>query len=129
METREIQIVSRKELWFAWGTSVFVSLCCIFICIALVQFTRNFMELFKGIGVELPLATRLLIATYSWLFPLLFVGAAVLVIAKEFVLHKMRHRLATTAVVFLAAISSVGLVQYVLYLPLLDLVKKLSQAK
>ena len=129
MEKHEIQIISRKEQGFAWGASIFVSLCCICTCVVLVQSTGIFRELFKGLGVEIPLLARFLIATYSWLYPLLFIGAAVLVIAKEFVLHDMRYRLATTAVVFLAAVSSVGLVQYVLYLPMLDLVKKLSQAK
>jgi type II secretory pathway component PulF len=129
METREIQIISRKEKGFSWGASVFVSVCCIFTCVTSVQFTGTFTELFKGLGVELPLATRFLIATYSWLYPLFYIGTAVLVIAKEFVLRNMRHRLVTTAVVFLAAISSVEPVQYILYLPMLDLVKKLSQAK
>ena len=129
METPEIRITSRKEQGFAWGASIFVSLCCIFACVVLVQSTGIFRELFKGLGVEIPPTTRFLIATYSWLYPLLYIGAAVMVIAKEFVLRNMRNRLVTTAVVFLAAISSVELVQYVLYLPLLDLVKKLSQAK
>jgi len=129
MEQREIQIISRKERGFAWVAAIFVSLCCIYICLVLVQSTGIFKELFKGLGVELPLATRFLIATYIWLYPLLFSGAAVLVIAKEFVLRDMRRRLAATAIVFVGAISSVGLVQYVLYLPLLDLVRKLSQAK
>jgi hypothetical protein len=129
METREIQIISRKEKGFSWGASVFVSVCCIFTCVTSVQFTGTFTELFKGLEVELPLATRFLIVTYSWLYPLFYIGAGVLVIAKEFVLRNMRHRLVTTAVVFLAAISSVEPVQYILYLPMLDLVKKLSQAK
>lgn len=87
------------------------------------------MELFKNIGVELPQATRLLIATYSWLYPLLFGGAAALVVAKEFVLRDVRHRLAVTLIIFVAAVFSAGLVQKVLYLPLLDLVQKLNQIK
>src|SRR5437867_12943719 len=102
MESQEIEAISRKEKGFAWDASTFVSLCCIYACVVLVQSTGIFRELFKGLGVELPLATRFLIATYTWLYPLLYLGAAVLVIAKEFILRDMRLRLATTVVVFLA---------------------------
>jgi hypothetical protein len=100
METPEIQVISGKEKGFAWGATLFVSRCCIFTCVALVQFTGAFRELFRGMGVEIPLTTRFLIATYPWLYPLLYIGAAVLVIAKEFVLRDMRRRLATTGSVF-----------------------------
>jgi hypothetical protein len=83
MEQGEILIISRKERGFAWVAAIFVSLWCIYICLVLVPSIGIFKELFKGLGVELPLVTRFFIATYIWLCPLLFVGAAVLVIAKE----------------------------------------------
>jgi len=129
MEQREVQVISRKERGFAWVAAIFVSLCCLYTCLVLVESTGSFKELFKGLGVELPLATRFLISTYIWLYPLLFIAAAVLVITKEFMLRDLRLRITTTGIVFLAAISSVGLVQYVMNLPLLDLVQKLSQIK
>jgi type II secretory pathway component PulF len=129
MERHEIQENSQQGKGLAWVAALLVSLCCICTCVFLLRSTGIFRELFKGLGVELPLTTRLLIATYSWLYPLLFVGAAVLVIAKEFALRDVRSKLAATVIIFVAAVSSAGLVQYVLYLPLLELVKKLSQAK
>ena len=128
MAGSEIQI-SRKEKGFSWAASVFVSLCCIFTCVVLLQSTGIFKELFKGLGVELPFVTRFLIATYFWLYPLLFVGAAVAVIAKEFLLRDMGRRLAATVIIFLAVISSAGLVEYVLTMPLLDLIQTLSSTK
>jgi hypothetical protein len=129
MEKHEIQQISRKEKGFAWAASLFVSLYCIYTCVILVQSTGIFRELFKGLGVELPPATRFLIATYSWLYPVVFVGAAALVIGKEFVLRDVPRRLAATLIIFVAAVSAVGFVQYALNLPLLELVKKLSQVK
>ena len=129
MQTQEIRENSQQGMGLAWVAALLVSLCCICTCVFLLRSTGVFAELFKGLGVELPLATRFLITTYSWLYPLLFLGAAVLVIAKEFVLRDVRRRLAATLIIFVAAVSSAGLVQYALYLPLFDLVKKLSQAK
>jgi type II secretory pathway component PulF len=129
MEKFEIEKNSQKGNGFAWVASLLVSLCCIYVCVILTRSTGIFTGLFKDLGVELPLATRFLVATYSWLYPLLFVGAAVLVIAKEFVLRDIQRRLATTVIIFVVAVSSVGLVQYVLNMPLLDLVRKLSQIK
>jgi len=129
METHEIQEDSERGKGLAWVAALLVSLCCICACLFLLGSTGIFTELFKGLGVELPAPTRFLIETYSWLYPLLFVGAALLVIAKEFLLRDVRRRLATTVIIFVAAVSWVGLVQYALYLPLLDLVKKLSQTK
>jgi NADH:ubiquinone oxidoreductase subunit K len=67
-----------------------------------------------------------LLATYAWLFPVFFVGAAILVIAKEFVMRDVRGRLAATLVIFVTAASSVGLAVLVLYLPLLELLRKLG---
>jgi hypothetical protein len=129
MGTFENKVISRKEKGFAWGASLFVSLCCIYVCLILTRSTGIFRGLYKDLGVELPLATRFFVAAYPWLYPLFFVGAAILVIAKEFVVRDMGRRLATTAIIFVIAISSVAMVQYVLNLPLLDLVQKLSQTK
>jgi hypothetical protein len=86
----------------------------------------NLQHIVSGLGVELPGATRFLLATYVWLFPVFFVGAAILVIAKEFVMRDVRGRLAATLVIFVTAASSVGLVVFVLHLPLLELVRKLA---
>lgn len=129
METHQIQENGQQGKGLAWVAALLVSLCCICICVFLLRSTGVFTELFKSIGIELPLATRLLIVTYPWLYPLLFVGAAVLVIAKEFALRDVRRRLAATVIIFAAVVSSAELMQYVLNLPLLDLVQKLNQIK
>ena len=113
-------------MWLGWGASMLVSLGCLFACLVLVRSIGIFNTLFQGLGVELPGATRFLLATYVWLFPIFFVGAAILVIAKEFVMRDVRGRLAATLIIFITAASSVGLVVLVLYLPVLELVRRLA---
>ena len=96
-------------------------------CLALA--TPSFVKLFEGLGVDLPLPTRFLMATYSWLFPLFFVGAVILTIAKQFVsLDKVRLRIANLILIFVGVVFA-PLVIFVLYLPLLDLVHKLHSTR
>ena len=126
MEEHEIQQSGSQAKWLGWGASTLVSLGCLFACLVLVRSIAIFNTLFQGLGVELPGATRFLLATYVWLFPVFFVGAAILVIAKEFVMRDVRGRLAATLVIFVTAASSVGLAVFVLYLPVLELLRKLA---
>jgi hypothetical protein len=127
MEEHEIQEHNQKGKGLAWVASVLVSLCSVWMCVILARSTGIFGELFKGLGVEPPSATRFLVATYSWLYPIVFIGSAILVIAKEFMLRDVQRRLAVTVIIFVVAMSSAGLAQYLLSEPLLDLVQKLNK--
>jgi hypothetical protein len=127
MEEHEIQEHNQKGKGLAWVASVLVSLCSVWMCVILARSTGIFGELFKGLGVEPPSATRFLVATYSWLYPIVFIGSAILVIAKEFMLRDVQRRLAVTVIIFVVAMSSAGLAQYLLSVPLLDLVQKLNK--
>jgi uncharacterized membrane protein len=129
VESHEIQPRNLPGKIHAWLLSVLMSFGCLLVCSALYRSTAIFGDLFKGLGVELPLATKFLIASYSWLYPLFFGAVVILLIAKEFFLHGIRRRLVATGIIFFAVISSLELVHYVLYLPLLDLVQRLSQTK
>jgi hypothetical protein len=104
-------------------------LWCLVVCVALVDSTGTFAALFSGLNVQPPFVSRFLLANHSWFYPLLFSGTAFFVLAKEFLVCDARSRLATTAIVFIATASSLGLVIYVLYLPLFDLIKNLDKAK
>jgi len=87
-----------------------------------------FGKLFPGLGVPLPLLTRLLMASYSWLFPVLCIGAVILTIARQFVqLGKLQLRIVNLMHVVIGIIFP-SLVIIVLYLPLFDLIRKLSLA-
>jgi type II secretory pathway component PulF len=129
MESSEIERRNLIGEVFAWAVSVLVSLICLFVGLVLSRTTPVFRELFQGLGVELPLTTRFLIANYFWLYPSLFGGLAILSIVKEFRVRGTRRRLSASGIILLAAISSVGLERFIMYLPLLDLIQKLNQAK
>jgi len=129
MESPEIQRRNLTGEILAWVLSVLVSLICLIVGFILSQITPIYRDLFKRLGVELPLTTRFLIANYFWLYPLLFRGLAFLAIAKEFWVRGTRRRLSFSGIILLAAILSVGLDRFIMYLPLFDLVQKLSRAK
>ena len=129
MELPEIQHRNLTGEIFAWALSVTVSLICLFVGYGLSKITPVERDLFKRLGVEMPLTTRFLIANYFWLYPLLFRGLAFLAIAKEFWVRGTRRRLSSSGIILLAAFSSVGLDRFIMYLPLFAYAQKLNQAK
>ena len=129
MGPHDIQPNTERGNALALTASVIVALCCLIGYFILVRSTGIFVQMFIGLGVELPRTTRLVIATYSWLFPLIFGGAAIVVIVKEFLLRDVHRRLALTLIIFVLTVSSAAFAAYAMYLPLFDLAQKLSQTK
>jgi hypothetical protein len=85
-----------------------------------------FSEMLTGIGVELPLPTRLLFSTYPWLFPILFLGAVTLTIVKQIaVLSDSQRRISNYFLFFVGAIFP-ALVVLALYSPLFVLIHRLQ---
>ena len=113
----------------SWAMTIFVIFWCLVFCLALVNSTGTFATLFSALDVQPPFVTRFLLANHKWVYPLLFSATGLFVLAKEFVVRDARSRLATTAIVFVATVSSLGLVIYVLYLPMFDLINKLGKSK
>lgn len=74
-----------------------------------------FANMFAGMGVELPLLTR--IAIQPWI-PSLFMVAAILVIGKELFIQDKAISLAATGFVVLSAVFACGFIAFTLYLPL-----------
>ncbi len=69
---------------FTWVATI---IACAYILLSgtmLYLSTPKFMDLYSSMGVELPFATRIVIATYRFGYPLWFGGATALVIAKQF---------------------------------------------
>jgi hypothetical protein len=106
--------------------------CCLYYLLAyrgLASATSVFAELFKGLGLMPPLPTRLLVANYSWFFPILFVGALMLTIAKQFIpFSTLRLRVVNLFLIVVAVVFP-SLVALTWYLPLFILVYKLHVAK
>ncbi len=114
---------------FSWLATVIVALFCILDGLYIVRAIPIFANMLQGLGVELPLPTRVLLATYYWFFPLFFIALAVFVIWKETLLRELSYRFVVTITVFLASLGAPGLVALVLFQPLFVLIKKLGETK
>ncbi len=110
----------------------FAVACCLYYLLAyrsLASATPIFGKLHEGLGPALPLPTRLLMAGYSWLFPLCFGGAVILTIFKQFVpLEKPHLRVANLIRIFVGVVFP-PLAILVFYLPLCELIWKLQSAR
>jgi uncharacterized membrane protein YsdA (DUF1294 family) len=83
--------------------------------------------MFASLGVELGIATRLVIGAYRLAFPILFGGAAGVVLTKQwFVRDKWANVSFSLGVAFVVDFVG-GLIVQSLYAPLLDLVEKLNK--
>ena len=89
--------------------------------------TGIFINMFNSMGVDLHLSTKIVIASYHFLYPVLFGGAAALVITKQFFVQQKWINLSITlATAFLVGLISNEIVR-ALYRPIFDLQEKLSK--
>ena len=102
--------------------------CLYFLWLAVV-FTRTipiFTKLYAGLGVELPLPTRILLSPHFWFLPIVFTVAAMLTVAKKLVEFSRRQlRVVNVALIVIGAVLPALLVWF-LYLPLFALIGKLG---
>ena len=86
-----------------------------------------FINMFMSMGVELPLATRILIATYRLGYPLWFGGATAVVIAKQFYVREKWPNLSITlTAVLVVDLISRGII-WALYRPLFEFMEKVNK--
>lgn len=111
---------------------LFAVACCLYFLFAygaLAKVIPVFGALFNGLGVSLPLPTRLLMATYSWLLPLLAFGAVILTFAKQFFqLDKLQLRIINLILIAIGIVF-IPLAIFLLYLPYFVLTLKLLWAR
>jgi type II secretory pathway component PulF len=109
--------------------AIFASIGCLTASVLLAKVVPIFAELCKGLEVELPFATRILVTHYMWISALFVGGAVILPIVTEFMIPATRRRLIISSSAFAASVVSVGLVVLVWYLPVFELARKAGQAK
>jgi type II secretory pathway component PulF len=118
--------VGRSLSWFA---TAIVAFSCALCAPVLVRVIPIYSSMFRQVGVELPWPTRFLLTSYSWLLPVFFIGLAIFVIWKECSARELRRKFLLTARVFIAAVFTMVLVIFLLYLPVLTLASKLVDPK
>ncbi len=109
--------------------AIFASIGGLTASVLVAKVVPIFAELFKGLEVELPFAARILVTHYMWISALFVGGAVILPIVTELMIPATRRRLIISSSAFAASVVSVGLVVFVLYLPVFELARKAGQAK
>ena len=128
METLELQPNRKPEIALARTLAVFVSLGCLTSSLLLAKEVPIFGGLFQGLEVDLPFATRFLVANYGWISALFVGGAVALPTVTESLIPAARHRLIIAGAAFAATCCPCASV-FILYLPLIELARKAGQAK
>jgi hypothetical protein len=119
MKAPGIQINRRPEKTHVRTVTCFASFACLMVWLLLFHSAGIFGEMFKGLGVHLSYATKVLIANYIWIYPLFFGGAAASLIAIEILVRDTSRRLQIAECFSQLTATSAGLVIIVLYCPCL----------
>jgi hypothetical protein len=85
-----------------------------------------YASMFEGLGADLPLPTRFVIGQRTWLCPLLFLVLAGAVVGKERFVHDKRFSAMLTFLATLLGQGIAGILMDAYYLPMFDLIGKLS---
>lgn len=80
-----------------------------------------------SLGAEVPGPTAFVLAHHGWLYPILFGGAAVLVVAKEVWIADKRLSAAATFAIALGVLWVSDYLKTLLFEPLLGLFEKVAQ--
>lgn len=131
MASQEISVSSpgatdRTGRILNWVVTILAGAYCLWIGTSLYQSTAAFDNMYKSMGVELNVPARFVTTAYRWLYPILFGGAAAVVIAKQFFVREKWANVAfTVAVTFAVQFASSGIVR-ALYSPLFEMIEKLK---
>ncbi len=110
-----------------WGLSLVACAYCLWLGATLFFTTPIFMNMYSSIGVDLSLSTKIILVFYRVLYPIVFGGAAILVIAKQYFVREKWANISATLGVVLIADFVANLSVRALYRPLWDLTEKLSK--
>jgi hypothetical protein len=112
---------------FTWIATVLACAYMVWGGTMLYLSTSSLIEMYKSMGVDLPLAVRIVFAVYRFAYPLLFLGATALVIAKQFYVREKWPSLGITlGAVLVVEIMSRGTL-WVLYRPIFEFTEKLKK--
>jgi hypothetical protein len=119
--------IERPGSILTWIVTVLACAYIIWLGGTLYYSTPIFINMYKSMGVELLGPSWFVMQNYYWSYPILFAGAAALVIAKQFfVRQKWISLTITLAAVVVVDVVSRGIVR-ALYRPLLDYMEKLNK--
>ena len=112
---------------FTWIATILACAYILWSGAMLYLSTPKFIDMYVSMGVELPLATRIVIGFYRIGYPFLFGGAVVLLIGKQFSVREKWPNLSITLGTVVAVAILGNWIVRALYRPLFDLVEKLNK--
>ena len=127
IETGKPDRIEGKDGILTWTATILASSYIVLIGYSLYIVLPTFVNLFSSMSIELPLATRIVIALYRWVVPVLFGGVVALVVIKQFfVREKWASLVFTLGAVVVADVVS-RIIAVTIDRPLRDMVEKLSK--
>lgn len=117
---------TRSERLLAWAADLIALIYFAWSYTFLSRHTTAFGAMIAGLGAEPPGPTAFVLAHHAWLYPAMFGGAAILVLAKEVWIRDKRVSAVATFVVALLILWASDYCKSVLFLPLLDVIEKLA---
>ena len=117
---------TRSERLLAWAADLVALIYFAWSYAFLSRHTTAFGAMIEGLGAEPPGPTAFVMAHHGWLYPAMFGGAAILVLAKEVWIHDKRVSAVATFVIALLVLWVSDYCKSVLFLPLLDVIEKLA---
>ena len=119
--------ITRPGTALTWGLSLVACAYCLWMGGTLIYSAHAFAGLYSTIGVHLPFSSRIVVGFYGVLYPILYGGAAVLVIAKQYFVREKWVNISITMGTVLVADFIANMSINALYGPILDLPEKLSK--
>ena len=116
----------RSERLLAWAADLVAILYFGWSYAFLSRHTMALGAMIEGLGAQPPVATAFVMAHHAWLYPALFGGAGILVLAKEFWIEDKRMSAVVTFVIALLVLWASDYCRSALFLPLLDVIEKLA---
>lgn len=107
-----------------WPPAVIFCVYFFFIGTGFMKVVPLFSTLFDGLQVKIPGLTKMLLASYWWILPLLSFPAIALAVVRHTVSLTKIERRAANAYLFWVAVVLPGMVVLALYLPMLKFMWK-----
>lgn len=116
----------RRESVLAWTGTIVAVLYFAWRGATIFRVTRVLEGMFEGLGAQLPAATRLAVAQRPAILAVVFGLPIVVVIGKEFLVRDKRTSMMITMLIVILVLFAVDVLVTVYYMPLFDLIGKLS---
>ena len=120
------QVTVGSEGKLAWATDFVALSYFAWSYLSLARHTEALRGAIEGLGAEIPGPTAFVLSHHGWLYPTVFVGAGILVVAKEAWLRDKRLSAGLTFAIALLVLWTSDYFKAVLFYPMLGLISKLA---